>query len=105
VANNETKNINKNTNKENAKDTLKGAPKNTPKKKPQGANVGNLWTRTRDYLTSVYNELKKVHWPDRRALVMYTVVVLIAVALVSGLLWLLDNIIGFLLDLVFKAFA
>jgi preprotein translocase subunit SecE len=49
--------------------------------------------------------LKKVHWPDRRALVMYTVVVLIAVALVSGLLWLLDNIIGFLLDLVFKAFA
>jgi len=101
VANNETKN----TNRENAKDIPKGAPKNVPKKKADGVNVANLWTRIRDYLTSVYNELKKVHWPDRRALMAYTAVVLVSVALVSGLLWLLDSIIGFLLDLLFKAIA
>lgn len=100
MANNETKN----TNRENAKDNLKSAPKTTPKKKADGANV-NLWTRIRDYLISVNNELKKVHWPDRRTLIAYTAVVLVSVALVSGLLWLLDNIIGFLLDLLFKAVA
>ncbi len=105
MANSETKNLNKNTNKENAKDTPKGAPKNTPKKKPDGANMSNLWTRARDYLTSVYNELKKVHWPDRKALIAYTAVVLVSVALVSGLLWFLDAIMGFLLDLLFKAVA
>lgn len=105
MANKETKSTNKNTNKENAKDTLKGAPKNMPKKKSEGANVANLWTRVRDYLTSVYNELKKVHWPDRRALLAYTAVVLVSVALVSGLLWLLDSVIGFLLGLLFKLVA
>ena len=101
MANNETKN----TNRENAKDIPKSVPKATPKKKDDGVNVANLWTRIRDYLTSVYNELKKVHWPDRRTLIAYTAVVLVSVALVSGLLWLLDNIIGFLLDLLYKAVA
>lgn len=94
-------NVMKNTLKENAKDTSKG----TPKKKSDKFNLSNLWTRTRDYLTSVYNELKKVHWPDRRALVAYTLVVLVAVALVSALLYFLDGILGFLLDLLIKAVA
>ncbi len=92
------KNITKNSIKENVKYTSK---KHTPKKKTEGSNPGQLWTRTRDYLTSVYNELKKVHWPDRRTLVAYTIVVLVAVALVSALLFLLDWIIGFLLGLLF----
>lgn len=106
MSNKETKTTNKNSSKENAKDTVKVASKNPPpKKKPEGANVASLWTRVRDYLISVYNELKKVHWPDRRALLAYTAVVLVSVALVSGLLWFLDSIIGFLLNLLMKAVA
>ena len=109
--NNETKS-NKNTNttdKGNVKDIPKGAPKPTPKptpkKKPESPKAADLVTRVRDYLTSVYNELKKVHWPDRRALLAYTAVVLVSVALVSGLLWLLDSVIGFLLSWLLKIVA
>lgn len=95
----------KNTNRGNVKDNPKSTPKSAPKKRAEGFQASNLWTRVRDYLTGVYNELKKVYWPDRRTLMAYTAVVLVAVAIVSGLLWLFDNAISFLLDLFFKAVA
>jgi len=99
VANNDKKNINRG----NVKDTPKNTPKTTPKKKTEESMAADLWTRVRDYLTGVYNELKKVYWPDRRTLVAYTAVVLVAVAIVSGLLWICDNAISFLLNLLFEA--
>ncbi|NLV17388.1 MAG: preprotein translocase subunit SecE [Syntrophomonadaceae bacterium] len=82
------------------KDAPKSVAKGTAKKNTRGFDLTKIWGSARDYLTSVYNELKKVHWPDRRTLVAYTIVVLVAVALVSGLLYLYDVILGLLLGLI-----
>lgn len=67
--------------------------------------VKKVWTRVRDYFSNVYNELKKVHWPDRRQLIVYTGIVLFVVALVSLILWLFDTGLSFLLDLLLKVVA
>ena len=104
VNNNDTKNpVTKSPAK--GKEIPKNTPKNVPKKKTEKFDVNDLWVRTRDYLISVYNELKKVHWPDRKALGAYTIVVLVSVALVSALMYLFDGMLGYLLGLLFKAFA
>jgi len=37
-----------------------------------------------------YNEMKKVHWPTRREVVIYTGVVLVAVSIVGIMIWIFD---------------
>ncbi|SMB88767.1 protein translocase subunit secE/sec61 gamma [Thermanaeromonas toyohensis ToBE] len=45
-------------------------------------------------------ELKRVHWPTRRELVVYTGVVLLTVFLVGILLWIIDSIYSFVFKLI-----
>lgn len=67
--------------------------------------VASLYGRAKSYLLSVYNELKKVHWPGRTQLIAYTGVVLVTVVIVGFIIWLFDTGLGFLLDKLFSAFA
>ncbi|NLJ72793.1 MAG: preprotein translocase subunit SecE [Syntrophomonadaceae bacterium] len=60
---------------------------------------------TKEYFISVYNELKKVHWPDRTQLIAYTGVVLFAVVLVALIIWVFDKGLSFLLNAIFNLFA
>lgn len=46
------------------------------------------------FLEGVVQELKKVHWPGRREVVIYTAVVFVAVVLVGAILWIFDLILG-----------
>jgi preprotein translocase subunit SecE len=78
--------------------------KSTPAKK-EGVNLKTRWENTVEYFRSVYGELKKVHWPDRRQLVAYTGVVLVAVTLVAIIIWLFDMGLSALMKLLFDAFA
>lgn len=64
------------------------------------ATQGKWLDRTRRFFSGVWKELKKVHWPKRRELITYTVVVLVAVTIVGVIIWVLDNIFSRLLDLV-----
>ena len=41
------------------------------------------------------NELKRVHWPTRRELYSYSVIVFIVVIVTTLLLWLFDQLISF----------
>ncbi|MBZ4688700.1 MAG: preprotein translocase subunit SecE [Clostridia bacterium] len=52
------------------------------------------------FFRGVWYELKKVHWPNRKELVTYVSVVLVSVLIVSALIWIVDSIFSFLLDLV-----
>lgn len=79
------------------------AKNNVPAKKEGGLAL--WWGNIRNYLTSVYNELKKVHWPDRQQLVAYTGVVLVSVVIVGAIIWLFDTGLSFLLTKLFEAFA
>jgi len=59
------------------------------------------WTeRLRNFFHGVWVELKKVHWPSRQELTTYTIVVIVAVVLVSAFIWVFDSIFSVLLELV-----
>lgn len=72
--------------------------------KKEGSGWSDRWNNIKSYMSGVYSELKKVHWPDRRQLTTYTAVVLIAVALVGFIIWLFDSGLGYALDRLLKAF-
>lgn len=67
--------------------------------------IKDRYENVKGYFISVYNELKKVHWPGRRQMIAYTGVVLFAVALVALIIWLFDTGLSYLLELLFEAFA
>lgn len=76
---------------------------NTPAKK-EGPTFKDRWDKIKDYFLGVYSELKKVHWPSRQQLMVYTGVVLLAVVIVGSLIWVFDTGLSFLLaKLPFKS--
>ena len=58
--------------------------------------VKEMVPQSRQFLTEVVSELRKVHWPTRQETVAATVVVLVVVAIVSLWLGLVDAVISFL---------
>ncbi|HEY2193418.1 MAG TPA: preprotein translocase subunit SecE [Actinomycetospora sp.] len=72
------------------------ATKGTPTPTRDAARTsseGSVIARLRRFLREVVAELRKVHWPTRRQIVVYTVVVLVFVAFMVTLVGLLD--VGF----------
>ncbi|NMO93379.1 preprotein translocase subunit SecE [Actinomycetospora sp. TBRC 11914] len=70
----------------------KGAP--TPSRDAaRASSEGSVIARLQRFLREVVAELRKVHWPTRRQIVVYTVVVLVFVAFMVTLVGLLD--VGF----------
>lgn len=67
--------------------------------------IKNKIGSSRNYIGNVYNELKKVHWPNRKQILGYTGVVIFTVIVVTLILWIFDSGLSFLLDKLFKAFA
>ncbi len=59
--------------------------------------------RIKAFFKGVWTELKKVHWPSRKQLINYTLVVILAVvamALIISLYdWIVSNLIQFILSL------
>lgn len=62
----------------------------------------NRLEQARQFFRSVYSELKKVHWPARREVLIYTGVVLTAVTFVGVLIWIFDSVLSWLLRLIVK---
>jgi len=62
----------------------------------------NYLEEGKKYFKAVYNELKKVHWPGRREVAVYTGVVLVAVAIVGVLIWIFDSLLSRFLQLILK---
>jgi len=72
-------------------------PKSTAKQAPpKKQTVATL----KKFLKGVWSELKKVHWPNRRELVTFTGVVLVAVTLVAVMIFAVDSILGKLLEVI-----
>lgn len=74
---------------------------NTPAKNE--VTIGTRWENTKEYFISVYNELKKVHWPDRQQLTAYTGVVLVSVFFVGLIIWLFDSGLSWVMTKLFSA--
>lgn len=57
--------------------------------------------RLLSFFKDVFRELKKVKWPNRRELTTYTTVVVVAVAIVSAIIWVADTGYSQVLQLIF----
>ncbi|MGO0123354.1 preprotein translocase subunit SecE [Desulfothermobacter acidiphilus] len=73
--------------------------KAAPKKK---FDLQGSITKTREFLLSVWQELKKVYWPTRKQVLVYTGVVLVAVAMVTLIIWLADSVFSQILRFILK---
>jgi preprotein translocase subunit SecE len=59
---------------------------------PEAEKAGR--TGPGQFLREVRSELKRVHWPSRREVTQYTIVVLIAVSLLTLYIFGLDQMFG-----------
>ncbi|MGI9952814.1 preprotein translocase subunit SecE [Moorellaceae bacterium AZ2] len=64
------------------------------------SNRVKLGERAVKFFKGSWAELKKVHWPTRRELVVYTGVVLVSIFIVGILLWVMDSIYSFIFKLI-----
>ncbi|TEB08903.1 preprotein translocase subunit SecE [Pelotomaculum propionicicum] len=77
------------------KDIIKKEP--TKKEPPVKKEKVNYIELVQKFVKGTLNELKKVHWPTRREIIIYTAVVLVAVAFVGALIWLFDSVLSLIL--------
>jgi|GEM_PF-395457 len=80
------------------KPVVKADRKTVPVKKEKV----NRLDAAKKYFRGVYNELKKVHWPTRREVITYTLVVVVAVIIVAFLIWVFDSLMGQVMQLLFR---
>ena len=79
-------------------DPVKGAPKSPPpSRSASGDDDGGVlsrpaawWDRSRNFLTEVRNEMKRVTWPSRREVYATTVVVILVSVFFGVYLWVID---------------
>ena len=64
--------------------------------------IGVIFKRISKYLHDVRIEMKKVHWPTRREMLLFTGIVLAAVFVVGIFFWGLDNTFIAILQLIIR---
>ena len=103
---------------------VESVPKAAPQEEPKKINLKNMNSMARDaikkrlpirkkdntkgnrieslqkFFRGVYSELKKVHWPNRREIIIYTAVVLVSVVSIAVLIWVFDSALSQLLKLI-----
>lgn len=52
--------------------------------------------RAGKFLRGVWAELKKVHWPDKKQITVYTSVVLVSVFIIALVIWIVDSGLSFI---------
>lgn len=83
------------------KDKKDVATKKDPKKdQPAKKEKVNYIETVQKFVKGAYSELKKVNWPGRRELIIYTAVVVVAVLFVGALIWLFDSALSTVLRYV-----
>lgn len=65
--------------------------------------MAQLILRTREFVSEVTDEMKKVTWPDRGQLKNATLVIIVFVFIVSAIIWVMDfgvrNVIGLIMNI------
>ncbi|HIE13602.1 MAG TPA: preprotein translocase subunit SecE [Desulfotomaculum sp.] len=81
---------------------LKAVRQETVRREPvkRHSNLKGRITSVRQFFSGVWQELKKVHWPTRREVAIYTGVVLAVVTIVMIIIWIADSIFSQLLRLI-----
>ncbi|MDD4344250.1 MAG: preprotein translocase subunit SecE [Eubacteriales bacterium] len=59
-----------------------------------------FWARTKKFLRASLNELKKVHWSNKKELTTYSIVVVVSVLFVSGIIWVFDSVLSLIMGFI-----
>jgi preprotein translocase subunit SecE len=59
-----------------------------------------VFKKISDFIKESREELKKVTWPDRDEVTSFTMVVIMAVAIISLFLWAVDRVLGAIITVV-----
>lgn len=71
----------------------------TAKSSVPTTNSGEKFTdKAKRFFKGSLAEFKKVHWPNRKQLYVYTGVVLMSVLIVSIMIWIVDSALSFILE-------
>jgi preprotein translocase subunit SecE len=70
----------------------------------EGGGIAGWWTNSRNFLTEVRNEMRRVTWPSRREVYATTVVVILVSAFFGVYIWGLDLALGWLVSSIFRLF-
>lgn len=62
------------------------------------SNGESFIEKAKRFFRGSWGEFKKVHWPNRKQLYVYTGVVLLSVLLVSLMIWLVDSGLSSILE-------
>lgn len=68
--------------------------------KSPAAPKGETLTKLKRFLKGAWSELKKVHWPNRREIITFTIVVLSAVLIVAVMIFVVDSILSKVLEFI-----
>ena len=60
---------------------------------------------TRGFIEECWVELQKVTWPDQEQLRSATIVVLVFTIAVSGIIWLMDKSVSWIINLIMGIFG
>ena len=61
--------------------------------------------KTRDYVTEVVDEMKKVTWPDWAQLKSATWVIILFVLIVSAIIFAMDSVVRLVINVILNLFA
>jgi preprotein translocase subunit SecE len=64
-----------------------------------------LIVRTREFVSEVTDEMKKVTWPDRTQLKNATLVIIVFVFIVSAIIWVMDFGVRNVISLIMNIFV
>ncbi len=67
--------------------------------------AGSKIQETKTFIEESYSELQKVTWPDYEQLKNATIVVLVFLVLISGMIWLMDVGVRFVMDIIMGIFG
>ena len=62
----------------------------------------NLFVKLKRSFRNMFQEMKRVHWPSKRDLAIYTAVVIAVSLVVAMFIYLLDSGIGLIMGLILK---
>ncbi|MGB9792560.1 MAG: preprotein translocase subunit SecE [Thermacetogeniaceae bacterium] len=83
-----------------SRDEKKAQAKGKEIKKEAGKQKRSFFKESARFFQSTWAELKRVHWPSRQEIVVYTAVVIGSVVALALIIWLVDSALSWLLELI-----
>jgi|LSQX01.1.fsa_nt_gb preprotein translocase subunit SecE len=64
--------------------------------------MGSFWKKTQRFFHDIRIELKKVNWPTKRELLVFTSVVIVVILIIGIFFWIIDTGLTALLKLIIR---